>query len=125
MTMAIEPLALNAEGTTTTTSANAHTTVRVPPARLTSTVQRLIQHGAGRIMLTSPTGNLLLEISLAMPTSPTLLLRIFDAVDAVAAVSDEPVMVDTLPPLRRSYRGLQNRVTRARLHATPGRLAST
>jgi hypothetical protein len=113
MAVALEPV--------TPRPAGAQAGQRVAPPALTTTVQRLIQEGARRVVVSTTRAEPLLEIALVAPTLHVV-LRVLDAVDAIAASADGDVMVDTLPALRRTYRGSRNWVARARLRTTPSRL---
>ena len=94
----------------------------VLPVSVSAVVQRLIEDGVHRMALSTTRGERLLEIALAAPMSPSIVLRVLDAVDAVAASASGPVMIDTRPAFRRTYRGGTNWVTRARLRTQPSRL---
>jgi hypothetical protein len=113
MAVALEPV--------TTRPAGANAGQRVSPAALTKTVQRLMQEGARRVVVSTTRAEPLLEISLVAPTLH-IVLRVLDAVDVIADSADGDLIVDTLPPLRRTYRGSRNWVARARLRTTPSRL---
>jgi hypothetical protein len=113
MAVALEPV--------TPRPAGANAGQRVSPAALTKTVQRLMQEGARRVVVSTTRAEPLLEISLVAPTLH-IVLRVLDAVDVIAASAHGDLIVDTLPALRRTYRGSRNWVARARLRTTPSRL---
>lgn len=101
--------------------ASANAGRRVSPTALMKTVQGLIEDGARRVVVSTTRAEPMLEISLVAPTL-TIVVRVLAAVDAIATRADGDLIVDTLPALRRSYRGSSNWITRARQRTPPSRI---